>query len=294
MTLPLDPELCARIAHLRVSARSLADSVLAGAHPTRRIGSSIDFAEHREYRPGDDPRTLDTRVRARTDRWVVRRFEHEAEIRAQLALDTSGSMQFRSRDDLPTKLDRARDLLLGLGWLLVRQGDRIGGIDLDPDRGDAVPTATSLRQLERLHECFTRARPDARTSLAASLDALAAATTRKALVVVATDALDASDALLGLARLRAAGHAVVLLHVLDPLELELRIEGAYDFFGLENEGRLVADVQQVREAYLARMAEFLERTRASCDQAGARYLLARTDVPAERILGALVEGGAFE
>lgn len=294
MSLPLDPELCARIAHLRVSAKALADSVLAGAHPTRRTGSSIDFAEHREYRPGDDPRTLDTRVFARTDRWVVRRYEHEAEVRAELALDTSGSMQFRSSDDLPTKLEHARALLVGLGWLLLRQGDRVGAMDLDPQSGGAVPMATGPSQLDRIAERFASARPEAPTELASALEVLSATVTRRALVVIATDALDEDHALVELARLRAAGHAVVLLHVLDPMELELPLEGAWDFVGLEGEGRIVADVDLVRDAYLAEVSAFLGRTRARCEEAGARYVLARTDLPAERILGELVSAGAFE
>lgn len=294
MSLPLDPELCARIAHLRVSARSLADSVLAGAHPTRRIGSSVDFAEHREYRPGDDPRTLDTRVFARTDRWVVRRYQHEAEVRAELALDTSGSMQYRSRDDLPTKLQHGRDLLLGLGWLLLRQGDRVGAMDLDQSSGGSVPTATGASHLALLAARFERSRPGAATNLARSLELLAADLARRALVVIATDAIDEASALTELARLRASGHTVVLLHVLDPMELEFDLEGSFEFCGLESEGRVVADVAQVREAYLREVRAFVESTRARCDEAGARYLLARTDHPAEQTLSELVAGGALE
>lgn len=294
MSLPLEPELCARIAHLRVSARALADSVLAGAHPTRRVGSSVDFAEHREYRPGDDPRTLDTRVYARTDRWVVRRYEHEAEVRAELALDTSGSMQYRSSESLPTKLAHARDLLVGLGWLMLRQGDRVGAMDLDPRSGGFVPMATGPSQLERISERFGSPHPEAPTHLAGALEVLAATLSRRALVVVATDALDEEHALAELARLRAAGHAVVLLHVLDPMEIELPLTGAFDFVGLEGEGRIVADADLVRDAYLREVAAFIERTRSRCDEAGARYLLARTDHPPERILGELVSAGAFE
>lgn len=293
MNTALDAELCARIAHLRITARALADSVLAGAHPTRRVGASIDFAEHREYRPGDDPRTLDSRVYARTDRWVVRRFEHEAEVRAWLALDTSGSMRFRSADALPTKLEHAERLLLGLGYLLLRQGDRVGGVDMASGTMGITPSGPGLSQLDRIAETF-RASKDVPASLDAGLRAIGSAATRKSLVIVATDAIDDSSTLESLGELRAAGHAVVLLHVLDPLELELAIDGAFDFVGLEGEGRLVSDVQLVRDAYLAEVRRFLDRTRELCVIQGARYLLARTDDAPERILAELVTEGGFE
>jgi uncharacterized protein (DUF58 family) len=293
MTLALDAELCARIAHLRITARALADSVLAGQHPTRRVGSSIDFAEHREYRPGDDLRTLDSRVFARTDRWVVRRFEHEAEVRAWLALDTSGSMQFHSRDELPTKVDHARKLLLGLGYLMLRQGDRVGGVDMTAGTSGLTPSGPGLAQLERLEASFRHVQEGAKSSLAGALRATGSAATRKALIIVATDAIDDVSSLDELGGLRAAGHAVVLLHVLDPLELDLSLEGAWDFVGLEGEGRLVADVAIVRDAYQRELERFLEETRERCAKAGARYVLARTDVPPERIIAELVTEGSF-
>lgn len=294
MTLALDADLCARIAHLRVTARSLADSVLAGAHPTRRVGTSVDFAEHREYRPGDDLRLLDSRVYARTDRWVVRRFEHEAEVRAWLALDTSGSMQFASDSKLPTKLDHARAMLLGLGYLMARQGDRVGGVDMVRQSDGIVPAGPGLAQLERIAETFSVAREGAVGSLGDALRLVGGAATRRALVIVATDALDDASALDALGGLRAAGHAVVLLHVLDPLELTLDMDGAWDFVGLEGEGRIVADVPSVRDAYLRELASFLAATRERCAAAGARYLLARTDEPPERTIAELLMEGSFE
>lgn len=287
MTPSLDADLWAKIAHLRLSARSLADSVLAGVHPSRRIGTSVDFAEHREYRPGDDPRMLDPRVFARTDRWVVRRFEHESEVRATVVLDSSGSMQFRGSPERPTKVDHARRILLGLAYLMLRQGDRVSGLDVVRRASGLVPSAAGLTQLERLRESLSTAAPGSRAAMGDALMELGSASSRRALVAIASDAIDADDGLAAIGSLRAAGHVVVFFHVLDPFELDLPIDGVHEFVGLEGEGRIVADPALVRDAYRREIDAFLENVRARCADAGALYLLARTDEGPERVLADL-------
>lgn len=288
-----DAELWARIAHLRLTARSLADSVLAGGHPSRRVGTSVDFAEHREYRPGDDPRMLDSRVFARTDRWVVRRFDHESEIRAAVALDTSGSMQFRGEPSRPTKLEHGRRILLGLAYLMLRQGDRVAGHDLVAGTSGSVPASAGMIQLERLREALSIERPASVADMTAALAELSSTASRRSLVAIASDAIDESSNLDELGILRAAGHVVVFFHVLDPFELELPVDGAHEFVGLEGEGRIVADPALVRDAYLREVESFLERTRDACARAGAIYLLARNDVGAERVLADLASMETF-
>jgi len=288
-----DAELWAKIAPLRITARSLADSVMAGGHPSRRIGTSVDFAEHREYRPGDDPRTLDSRVYARTDRWVVRRFEHESEIRAALALDTSGSMQFRGDPSRPTKLEHARRILLGLGYLMLRQGDRVSGHDLVRGAEGVVRGTSGLTQLERLRDLFSVEREGSVASMSTALADLVTVASSRSLVAIASDAIDEESSLDELSILRAAGHVVVFFHVLDPFELELPLDGAHEFVGLEGEGRVVADPSIVREAYLREVAGFLERIRDRCARAGAAYLLARTDEGPERVLSDLAAMETF-
>lgn len=283
----LDADLWAKIAHLRITARSLADSVLAGGHPSRRVGASVDFAEHREYRPGDDPRMLDSRVFARTDRWVVRRFEHESEIRAAVALDTSGSMQFRGDPSRPTKIEHARRILLGLAYLMLRQGDRVSGHDLVRGAEGSVAWASGQAQLERLRAAFSVEREGSVAAMETALADLGTTASRRSLVAIASDAIDGESSLDELSVLRAAGHVVVFFHVLDPFELELPVDGAHEFVGLEGEGRVVADPALVREAYLREVAAFLERVRDRCARAGALYLLARTDEGPERVLADL-------
>lgn len=285
----VDADLLERLDALRIDARSLADSVLAGTHATRRIGSSIDFAEHREYRPGDDPRHLDPRVLARTDRDVVRRFQHESELRAVVALDTSASMDFAGDPSRRTKRAYAVRLLLGLSHVLLRQGDRVAAVDLaDPSVG-FVPYATGFGQLERIAELFGQRRNEVRGNLAEGLRGVATHATRRALVVIASDLIDDdADALAALAELHARGHVVVVFQVLDPLELDLDLDGAFTFYGLEGEGEVEADIASVRAAYLEEVRTFLDGVRRAAETAGAYHSLARTDEPEVHVLERLV------
>ncbi|MFO0693238.1 MAG: DUF58 domain-containing protein [Polyangiales bacterium] len=289
-----DPSFYARVEALRLRAREVGEAILSGLHASRHQGASVVFADHREYRPGDDPRTLDVRAMARTDRPVVRRFEHEARLPAALYLDVSGSMRFRSRESLPTKAEHAELLLAGLAYVLLRQGDAVAALRFQDAIEADSPLRSQMVSFERTLDVLLAEPGDAsRTSLPTVLEQALPRLSRRSLVFLASDLLEPGRPLDGLRGFASAGHRVVVLHVLDPAELEFPFSDSAEFVGLEGESPLTADAGAVRDAYL----RAFERHRAAlvdaCAAASARYVLARTDVPAERVLADLLGGSVL-
>ncbi len=296
----LAPETVERVAALELRVREAVEGLLSGMHRSPHRGASVVFVEHREYRPGDDPRLLDWRVFARTDRHGIKRFEQETQLEATLLLDRSASMRWAGLDPA-SRRGAAKDLhamvLLGaLAHLLHRQGDAVGflGFDVEP-HDDALPPRRRPAHLEALQAALFTDRPaHPETNLAAGIAALAERRAPRGVVVLASDLLDERpDALAPLARLRARGHQVLVLQVLHPDELDLgAARGAARVHGLEGETPIDADLDTVREAYGREVQAFLDRSRRRCLAAGARHLLARTDEAPETTLArALLRGG---
>jgi uncharacterized protein (DUF58 family) len=282
----LDPEVARRIATLVLAARRAVEGLGSGLHKSPHRGASVVFVEHREYRPGDDPRLLDWRAYARTDRHTIKRFEQETQLRAMLALDRSGSMAYPAHPGARTKGDHAATLLAALAYILVRQGDLAGALPFADGPGTALPARSRPGQVEAIVGAL--AAPHASgtaTDLGAALTALAERAGRRGFVAIASDLLDLREGALDpLAQLAARGHDVVVFHVLHPDELTLPFEEPTRFEGLEGEASIDADPVALRAHYQQEIAAFLDRCRARCVAAGARYVLARTDVPPEHTL----------
>jgi len=253
-------------------------------HRSPHRGASAIFKEHREYRPGDDPRLIDWRAYARSDRYAIKHFEHETQMRGTLALDISPSMRWGSSDT--TKLDHATTLLAALAYVLTRQGDAVSLITFDETIRDRLPPRSGPAHLDYLMR--TLAAPttsQTKTGLHASLDKLIEHAGRMGLVVIASDLLDLrADALDPVARIQARGHQTVVLHVLDPAEIELPYEQPFRFEGLEGEPPVEVDPKGIRRPYREAIDAFIESCRRRVVAAGGRYQLARTDTPPEHTL----------
>ncbi len=284
MSRVLEPELATRLAGLTLRAKRTVDGLLAGMHRSPHRGASAIFKEHREYRPGDDPRLIDWRAYARSDRYAIKHFEHETQMRGTLALDISPSMRWGSSDT--TKLDHATTLLAALAYVLTRQGDAVSLITFDETIRDRLPPRSGPAHLDYLMR--TLAAPttsQTETGLHASLDKLIEHAGRMGLVVIASDLLDLrADALDPVARIQARGHQTVVLHVLDPAEIELPYEQPFRFEGLEGEPPVEVDPKGIRRPYREAIDAFIESCRGRVVAAGGRYQLARTDTPPEHTL----------
>jgi uncharacterized protein (DUF58 family) len=282
----IDPSFVERLSHLRFSVEGVVDGLYTGLHKSRRRGGGLVFAEHRDYRPGDDPRTIDWRAFARSDHHRVKHFEHEAQLRAVLALDVSSSMAYGGPQFVETKLGFGATLLGACAEILLRQGDAAGVALFHERLIKTLPTRGGSAHARVLLEALaTPAQAGLSTHLAPCLDEIAERSGRHGAIVIASDLLDFHDeALHSLSRLTARGHRVYVLHVMHVDELTFPFTDPARFLGTEGEAALDADPRLVRQVYLREVSAFRTQVKAACASAGARYVLAATDRPLHEVL----------
>lgn len=290
----LDQEVAQRVAALRIRARRAVEGLRSGIHRSPHRGASVIFAEHREYRPGDDLRLLDWHAYARSDRHTIKRFEQETHLKAHLLLDVSASMDYDGGDPSTNKRAYAATLLAALALILLGQGDAVGAHLLDVTVRDSVPARARSDHLDALLRLFGREpSPGTGTDLASTLTATAERVGRRGLVVLASDLLDFdAHALSPLGRMHALGHDVLVFHVLHPDELEFPFEERTRFEDPEGEQALDVDPAVVRDAYRGELDAFLQSCRRRCIAAGARYFLARTDRPVQQVIAEALRSGS--
>ena len=280
------------------------EGVLTGLHKSPQHGQSVEFAEHKEYAPGDELRHIDWRAYAKLDRYYVKRFEMETNLRALLVVDASGSMGY-GRSGL-SKLEYASICAGALAVLLARQGDQVGLVIAGAASAGSVeklpqgvrsflPFATSTGHVQELLRRLEAAQGTGPTDLADALDFAAEKAGRRALVVVLSDLFDPGEkSVPALKRLRGRRHDVLVLHTLDREELDFPFDDPTRFHSMEDERQIDAQPRQIKESYLAELRRFLEQTRRELGRADVEYELVPTDAPPDRELLKLLrrrEGG---
>lgn len=286
---PLDMAELAALGSLPLRARRLADAVGAGRHRSRRKGASVEFADYRDYQPGDDLRRVDWRLYARTDRVQIRDAHEETPLRVQLLLDVSRSMSYTSRPGLMTKLDLARSVLGALALLTRRQRDACGIGLLADDLLHYSPPSASPARLRAVWGALEAPTLGTPTLLAAALERAVAIIPRACLVVIASDFYESPETLEAVVRrLRFERHDVLALHIVDPAEELFEFTDPAEFEDLETEFRLqldpVAAARAYREAFSAHQRALAEVFRGS----GFDYLTLRTDASPLAALAAYV------
>jgi uncharacterized protein (DUF58 family) len=257
--------------------------VLSGLHKSPHQGQSVEFSEHKEYAPGDELRHLDWKAFGKFDRYYVKRYEHETNLKATLVVDASGSMGYRSGP--LSKLEVAKTLAGTLAYLLVRQQDAVGVSVVTREGAADVPPRAAAGHLHTVLDALDSLQPGGGTDLFAAADHLAERVRRGQLVVVFTDLFDDRDDALGrILALRARRNDLVLFHVLDPAELEFPFDDPTLFLSLEDERRIEVNAREIRESYLEEFRAFLDRSRAACAEADVDYTLVRTDEPLDAVL----------
>ena len=281
----LDPALLAKIAGLQLRVRTVVEGVIDGLHHSPMRGQSIEFAEHKVYAPGDEIRHVDWKAYARRDRYYVKQYDQETNVRAWLLVDASASMGWRGAPERLTKLEYAATMAGSLGHLLSRQQDLVGLVATAdrvvrsiPPRGGASHAATVVDTLAALAA-------GGPTRLAAGVEHVLEHAPRGALVLAFTDLLDPDEHVMRtLALLRRRKHEAVLFHVLDPAEIEFPYDEDALFEPVEGGAAVEARGRDVRRGYVEVFGRWLEELRRSAAASDVEYVLARTDVPLERIL----------
>jgi uncharacterized protein (DUF58 family) len=296
------PVELAKLASLALRARTIVEGALAGAHRNPHPGTSLEFTEHREYAPGDDVRRIDWKAVARTDRYAIKRFEDETEMRVLLMLDTSASMGYRRTG--VAKLDYATYLAAALAYLVGQQRDAAGLLAFDEQIRAQLLPSTRAGQVREVLAALEGLRPAAAAKPGLAFDAAAEMCDKRSLIVLFSDLLDAEDGATGetatgpwaerVRQLRSRGHDVVLFHLLDPDEVDLPFEDLRFFTGVEpgDERRLLADARDLASAFREESAMFRQRWQNLGLEAKVEYRFARTDAPPAEILHPFLVGRA--
>jgi uncharacterized protein (DUF58 family) len=254
----LDPTALARFGRLELLARLAVEGVMSGLHKSPFKGFSVEFAEHRQYGPGDEIRHIDWRAFGKSDRYYVKEFEEETNLKAYLVLDSSGSMAYAGRT--VSKFEHARRLAASLAYLMITQRDAVGLVTFDDAVRAMIPARSAPGHFSVLCHAMERTKPGGETPLCGILHALAERIRRRGLVVVVSDGFDELDPLANALRhLRHNRHEVLFLHVLAPEEEEFPFRRPSRFRSLENAGwTLRVDPAALRAAYLERFRAFCE------------------------------------
>jgi uncharacterized protein (DUF58 family) len=277
----VDPDVLARIDDLELIARTVVEGVTNGLHKSPFLGLSLDFAEHRAYMPGDDIRRIDWRLFARTDRHYVKQFEADTNANTVLLLDVSRSMEYSTR--LITKLDYARYLAACLAYFSKKQGDRIGLVTFDAKIVERIPP--SARHLDLVLHAIERAEPRGAGGIAAPLRTLAEHLKRRSVVVLVSDLYEEPEAIAAaLGSMAAAGHDIIVFHVLDPAEVDFPFDSATNFQDLESGEKMAVIPEDLVDEYRAVVQEHTRRLSKLLSERRVDYRLFNTATPLDYAL----------
>jgi uncharacterized protein (DUF58 family) len=285
-----DPASLAALGRIEIVARWIVDGFLAGLHRSPRKGFSVEFADFRPYMPGDDLRYIDWKIAARSDRWVVKQYEEETNLRATLVLDVSRSMAWSGAQlrtvrtatgpEPLTKLAYAERLVAALALLLLRQRDAVGLVRFDERVRTAIPPRARTGQWRRVVAALEEPGAGLASSAPEALAQAARLISRRGMVVLISDLLmELSAVEQGVRALRAAGHDVTVLHIMDPAERDLAISAEAVFVDPETSLEVPATTSDVRAAYRATVDQVVGEWRAALAAVGAGYEVITTDEP---------------
>ena len=284
----LDPEILQKLGDLELVAREVVEGLRVGSHRSPLRGFSTEFAHHRQYAPGDALRDLDWRVYGRTDRYYTKLYEAETNFDCTILIDASSSMTYASGQ--VSKLVYAKLLAASLAYIVLKQRDSVGLSVFDSEVRTYLPPRSAMSVILDIDRSLREVRSLPRTSIATQLRDIALMMKRRSFVVLISDLFSEVDEVLaGLDRLRYDGHNVVVLHTLDPYELEFPFEGIWRFEGLEAEEPVTTQPERIREDYLASFNEYLQALKSGCAASEVDYSTVDTSRPLDAVLSEFIQ-----
>jgi uncharacterized protein (DUF58 family) len=285
----LDPATVGRLASIELKARLVVEGFIVGLHKSPYHGFSVEFAEHRQYMPGDDIKHLDWKVYGKSDRFYIKQFEEETNLKGYILLDASASMGYRSPDAKInaglTKLEYGSYLAAALAYLMLRQQDAPGLLVFDEHIRSYIPPHGARSHINNILRQLDKTQPSAKTESSAAFHELADRIKRRGLIIVISDLLDEPDKMLaGLKHFRHRKHEVIVFQVLDPFERNFNYSAEARFRDLETGEMLLTNPYQIRQAYTERLAEFIETFSRGCRESQIDYHLLDTSVPFDKAL----------
>ena len=280
----LEPEALARVKNLSMVARGVVEGSMTGLHASPYKGFSVEFAEHREYTPGDDPRHLDYKMLARTERLYIKQYEEETNMRVQILLDTSASMGYSYASKI-TKFDYGAYLTAILSYMMTRQQDSVGLTTFDTEIRLDMPAPSSPRHFNEMMHQLEEIKPANETGIAETLHKLANRFKKRCLIVLISDLYDEPEAVMrALHHFRHRRHEVIVFHVFDKAEIDFPFRETTAFHDLETNERIQIDPAYVRDVYVEQVEKFIESYRRECAESQIDYVMTDTTTPYDFML----------
>ena len=279
-----DPLVLARLSNLYLRARWVVEGLMSGVHKSRAKGFSVEFEEHREYSPGDEIRRIDWKALGKFDRYFIKEYEDETNLRAYLLLDSSASMDYAS--DGVTKFDYGCTLTASLAYLILKQQDAAGVVTFSNRIESFVPPRAKRDYLTQILHALENRGPAGETNVGKILEEIGGQIKRRGLVILISDLLDEPEQILkGLRQFRFKGNDVIVFHLLDQAELDLPFDGNILFEDLEEANlQVVADPRAIRTTYRQVVEEFITKMRQECHDSAIDYQLISTATPLDQAL----------
>lgn len=280
----LDPKILAEISKLELRARLVVEGFVTGMHRSPYRGFSVEFAQHREYVPGDDIRYLDWKVWGKSDRLYIKEFEEETNLRAHLFLDQSESMAY-GHDQGLTKFEYAATAAASLAYLVQQQADAVGLTLFHDQVARTLPPSNTRQNLGGIFKMLSEAKPEQKSKIGGVLQELAAQVRTRGMVIIFSDLFDDPALVLrGMAALAQRGHDIVVFHVLDTDEVEFPFERMTLFEGLEQMPELLVDPRSLKDAYLKEIGAFQDAIKKGCHAQNIDYVRVTTSQPLSVVL----------
>lgn len=284
----LDPAVVSKLATMELRARLVVEGFVTGLHKSPYKGFSVEFAEHRQYMPGDPLKHIDWKVYGKTDRFYVKEYEEETNLRGYVLLDASASMAYASGG--MSKLEYSRHLAAALTYLMLKQQDSVGLLIFDNSVRDFTAPRSSPRQLNTLLARLDEAEASSETDIGVVLHELAGRMRRRGLVILISDLLDEPERVLpGLRHFRHLKHEVIVFHVLDPAEAEFRFDADATFRDMETGDLMTTEPFAIRGDYINAVEEWRARLRRECAESRIDYVPVLTSTPYDRALFSYLE-----
>lgn len=276
----LSPQTLAKLQGLELRARLIVEGYVSGVHKSPFHGFSVEFAEHREYVPGDDLRHVDWKVFGKTDKFYLKQYEEETNLVTYLLLDTSESMRYQSADAALSKLEYAKCIAASLSYLILQQQDSVGLVTFDREIRALVRSSSNPSHLKQLLHVMQESVPERKTATGPIFHELAERLKKRGIVVILSDLFDDIPSIMaGLKHFRHRRHEVVVFHMLDPAELDFPFQQTTLFRGLEGLPEVLTDPRALRKAYLQEFERFITEVKRGCRAHRIDYVQLRTDQP---------------
>jgi uncharacterized protein (DUF58 family) len=289
----LDPAIVSRVSNMELKARLIVEGFIAGMHRSPYHGFSVEFAEYRQYMQGDNLKNLDWKVYGKTDRFFMKVYEEETNLKATVLLDKSGSMGFSSQtakgDNALDKLGYGSLLAASLSFLMIRQQDAVGLTLFDDHIRTMIPHRSVRKHLWFLLDNLDKVEPGQQTRISPALHDIAERVKRRGLIILISDLMDDPDkVLMGLKHFRHRKHEVIVFHVLDPRELDLDYRDEVEFRDLETDRRIRVEPQFLKKEYSEQVQEWIRKLDRSCKMNQIDYNLLTTETPFDQALTAFI------